>query len=504
MMNQNENKPLKWLLPVLILTLAALSLRVCYLDSQSMWGDEAFSLINAKDLSIGGVIQKVYEFGEGGGDSHPPLYYILLNLWIRLFGDSLIALRMLSAVFGVLTVPLFFLVGKELFSGRDGFAAAVFCTFSAFHVWYSQETRMYSLTVFLCLVSFYGFLRLLKGWRLSTVLIFLSGTIALLYTHHFGLILLFMENVYYLFSRHKHRRPVKWYLLQGVLLILYIPGLIFLYKAVFVKAAEVGLPRYFSPLLSLPFIFTKYSMFGNEMYVRNHIMIYLLGMTIFGAAFLRGLYISAGEKGDRLWLPLFFTFFPVIAVYLSPYIFSEIMYSVHSLLMFSVFYVLIIVRRTLERGYRWGLILLLLMISLNARTLVTLNYGDGYQKPRMKEAVAYIVEHSDPDTITGKLPVKLPGKGALSYHAFQYHAAGRIREIPLNGSTVEEVMEIIASLEQGAAKFWLMIHEHVLAGETNSGVIEACKKRYDLIDEKHFDSRIRNSNLVLYGFALGE
>ncbi len=63
--------------------------------TQSLWRDEAFSVWITQD-SLGEVIRRT------GGDFNPPLYYILLHFWMRIFGRSEVTLRSLSLVFFII------------------------------------------------------------------------------------------------------------------------------------------------------------------------------------------------------------------------------------------------------------------------------------------------------------------------------------------------------------------------------------------------------------------
>jgi uncharacterized membrane protein len=76
--------------------------------TQSLWRDEAFSVWIAQD-SLSEVIQRT------SGDFNPPLYYVLLNLWMRIFGSTEIGLRRFSVLAFVLTLPLVYLLAKKIF-----------------------------------------------------------------------------------------------------------------------------------------------------------------------------------------------------------------------------------------------------------------------------------------------------------------------------------------------------------------------------------------------------
>lgn len=95
------------------------------------------------------VVQDVYRYEP----SHPPLYYIVANLSVGAFGASEFALRLPSALFGILTIPLIFLLGKRLHSIETGLLAASMFAFGSVEVYYGQEARMYSMVLFLAVLS---------------------------------------------------------------------------------------------------------------------------------------------------------------------------------------------------------------------------------------------------------------------------------------------------------------------------------------------------------------
>ena len=92
-------------------------------------------------------------------EEHPPLYSVILFFWLRLVGTEPFALRLLSVVFGTLAVALVYVLGRRLVSSQVGLIAAALMTLSAFAVYYSQETRMYTLALAITTTSSYLFVR---------------------------------------------------------------------------------------------------------------------------------------------------------------------------------------------------------------------------------------------------------------------------------------------------------------------------------------------------------
>jgi mannosyltransferase len=130
------------------ITLLAVALRVWHLNGQSLGYDEGYSIALARQ-SLGAIA------AQTAADIQPPLYYDLLHFWMQLFGTSEAAVRSLSLLFGVLTVPLLYALGRRLFGPATGLLAALLGAVSPFWIWYAQEARNYTLVTFLGALSSY-------------------------------------------------------------------------------------------------------------------------------------------------------------------------------------------------------------------------------------------------------------------------------------------------------------------------------------------------------------
>jgi len=90
---------------------------------------------------------------------HPPLYFSLAHLWVKIFGGSVGALRSLSAVFGLLGLPLVFLLSRELFRNHMvGWVAVGWIAVSPIHIVFSQEARQYTLWIDLIMLATWSLL----------------------------------------------------------------------------------------------------------------------------------------------------------------------------------------------------------------------------------------------------------------------------------------------------------------------------------------------------------
>jgi len=147
-----------------------------------MWLDEALT-VNIARLPIGSIPEALRH------DGHPPLFYVLLHGWMQVFGQSDAAVRALPGLFGVLALPLAFVIGRR----RGGMVLAWLTTaivaLSPFAVRYSDEARMYSLVMLLVLVGMVlldDMLRLHRTGPVRTLGLVLT-TAALLYTQYWAL-----------------------------------------------------------------------------------------------------------------------------------------------------------------------------------------------------------------------------------------------------------------------------------------------------------------------------
>ncbi|MDP2937207.1 MAG: glycosyltransferase family 39 protein, partial [Dehalococcoidia bacterium] len=140
-----------WILLVLGL---AFALRVVGLPDLQLSGDAAWSVYLAlKDLPALTLATAM--------DSHPPLFYYVLHAWMAASGLTELAVRFLSAVFGLLTVTLTYKLGQRLLGPWGGLIAGLLAAVSPFLVYFDRMPRMYSLLALLAALAIYLVLRLL-------------------------------------------------------------------------------------------------------------------------------------------------------------------------------------------------------------------------------------------------------------------------------------------------------------------------------------------------------
>ncbi|WP_435065124.1 glycosyltransferase family 39 protein [Halobaculum sp. EA56] len=166
--------------PVAVVAVGA-ALRLFQLTDESVWLDEGIAYHTATRRSVPEIV-----FGLAGGPN-PPLYFLFLHGWVDLAGTSLFALRLPSAVAGVASVALTYLLGRRLYDRRVGLLAAAVLALAQFHLEYAQMARMYAILVALTLGSFLWFVRYWEDGTRRAGAAYLLVTVAMVYTHTFAL-----------------------------------------------------------------------------------------------------------------------------------------------------------------------------------------------------------------------------------------------------------------------------------------------------------------------------
>jgi mannosyltransferase len=139
------------------LTVAAAGLRFATLGVQAYHHDEIVTASRVLRSDFVHAMEAV-----GFSESAPPLYYALAWLWTQLTGTGEVGLRSLSALAGVATVPVAYLLGAELRGRRAGIVAAALVAVNPMLLWYSQEGRSYALFALLTEIATLYFVRALR------------------------------------------------------------------------------------------------------------------------------------------------------------------------------------------------------------------------------------------------------------------------------------------------------------------------------------------------------
>lgn len=183
-MNQRSSATSLYLILILLIGLIA---RLIALN-QSFWLDEAAQAI---------ISQNPFEPGHFNGDFQPPLSYILSHVWIQL-GNALGTqaewfLRLPSVMWGVAAIWAIHSLIKTLFTEKAAHITALLLALAPFHIYYSQEFRMYSMFTALTMFSWLALQKKQYGW-----MALINGLSV--FTHYFAFVTIFSQGIYLIVS----------------------------------------------------------------------------------------------------------------------------------------------------------------------------------------------------------------------------------------------------------------------------------------------------------------
>lgn len=405
----------------------SLLVRVFYLNHHDFWFDEAFSWFvaskNFKDIVIASI-----------ADNHPPLYYLILHLWMYAFGNSEVALRSLSLVFGILSVLVFYNLVKT-FNERSSLLATLFFSISPLAVYYSAETRMYSLFLLLTLCSVYVWIKLLKKINKFHTMAFIITLTASVYAHYLSF-LLFIPFFFTAFMNKK----TKYLIIILVAAAIFTAPLLLAYS-MFHHPQSVS----FSPIVALPISFASFVLGGTGIvslryYFSDNIPIFIKGIFLisllaFNLFFLLGLVRTFKDKNKTN----FFYFLLAPLITLSIFGFVIPIFSIRASI-FLVPYFFIFIVWGIYKTFPKQIILLSipLVTSLLVVDLFTL-YSPALQGPEIKKAVYSIPDYS-----------QILHTSVLTYYSFAYYNNTFNNILITQNPLSEETVNVIGGSTQKA------------------------------------------------------
>jgi hypothetical protein len=284
----------RWLLVIIVLL--GFGLRVYHLDHFGFWQDEGLTPLRA-GYSIGEILSNRITIQEGvTQDTHPPLYFLIIHLTRRLFGESDFAYRFPATLAGVLLIPLIYQFGRRLHRPLTGFVSAGLVSINPFYIWYAQEARMYTLTALLGAAAAYAMWRALTGGRTQKWFALYALFAGLAFLTHYTVAILIAAQIplwlWLLWKRGRRRLILVGGLVGLLLLIPFIP---FTVPRLF-TGAETNY-NYVSPLIMLQDVVHGFTMGWTADFER--LSVRLLDVAV-GAVLLAGVIGPWGPRHGRL------------------------------------------------------------------------------------------------------------------------------------------------------------------------------------------------------------
>ncbi len=317
-----------------------IALRLWHLGAYGLWLDEVFS-VNVARLGWREIIPFVAQ-----DIVHPPLFYLLLKIWIGIGGETLFWLRLLPALTAIAAiVPLFLLCRDLRLTAVEINTALLLIAVNSYLVYYAQELRMYSLLLFFTLTSMWLFVRLINREDNSKKLLyalFIVNTL-LIYTQYFGWFVVAVQFIYVFLW--KRRRLFSFAIIGVASAVCFAPWVYLVSRAVAEKrglSANLGwLQR---PRLSD--LIWYYATLHGTIDVRRTTV---LSLVIFGCPLLlwswRVLKARSEESkahGTAFRLLILFSFVPVIFVFTVSRILPQSIWGERYLIIAAVPYLILV------------------------------------------------------------------------------------------------------------------------------------------------------------------
>lgn len=185
-----------------------------------LWVDELYSKYFANQGNVFDITRALFK-----EDFHVPLYFVLLNYWTKIFGDTPIVMRLMGVIISTITIPASYFIVKDLFKSKlSAVFVSLLLAISAFNIHYSVELRFYGISILLALLSTFFFVKIAQNINNKNIIWYSVFTLLLLYTYNFSFMYVFCQfivgAIYFIKNKKDISKFLSIYLLVG---ILYLP-----------------------------------------------------------------------------------------------------------------------------------------------------------------------------------------------------------------------------------------------------------------------------------------
>ncbi|MBC7876517.1 MAG: glycosyltransferase family 39 protein [Anaerolineales bacterium] len=213
-----------------LVLLLGTTLRLYDLGAESYWIDEMSTVIEGQ--------QTIKQLFTSGRLDQPPAYYLPFHLWMQLFSATEISTRLFSAMIGIGSIVLIYLIGLNLFSKEVGLISAFLMSISEFQIYYSQVARFYSFFEFTTLLSFLFFILALRRKTILQFTLYTLASIIMVYSHTYGMFILAAQGIFFILHVKKYKNLIAiWLMCQGLIVLALLP---YFYPLIFGAGGGVG------------------------------------------------------------------------------------------------------------------------------------------------------------------------------------------------------------------------------------------------------------------------
>ena len=457
-------KSLAITLALLLVIITGFSLRIYKLSDENIWYDEVSSVYYSQQ-SLSHILSL--------RDTSPPLYYVLLHFIIILFGGSEFSIRFLSVLFGTASIYFLYLLGKELFNRKVGFFSALLLALSPLHVYYSQEARTYSLLIFLTIMSMYYYIRLDKKTELYNIILYIVTTGLLLYSHVYSIFLVISQNMHQIY---KHRLNLsklkKWFLIQLVIAVFYLPWIIYLAGIVNqYKYSWIPKPTIIDLLITL------YTYSSGEIFSLSGLVLIFLFIALI-IYFIKSRFFV--HVRDKFIILVFWALSPIFIPFLYSIFFTPIFTSKYTIISSVPLYIIsgFVFTKTNHRKIRtifFLIITFLIIVNLIQATSIKKDQwkliSDYIKGNANKNELVYVIEDYE------ILPFSYYFNNGCFKDIGLYNCMEKSNIYPLNETKLKNIKD---------KNFWLILSNKNNKDGNKERIVDYINKNYKVVSQKEF------------------
>jgi uncharacterized membrane protein len=437
-----------------VLTLAGFVLRFWHLGYNSLWLDEAITQFFSSQ-SLYGIWLIV-----AGGEFNPPLFYWIEHVMLML-GNSELILRIVPAAAGVLSIPVFYLAGRE-FSGRNtGIIAAACAAFSPFLISYAQEARAYTLMLLFLALALFFFFRGTKSAALADGVLFgVFGALAF-WSHFYAFVMIAALVLFMLVTEAPCVRadPARLKMLGAGLCVFIVLSLPLIILTIHLAMLRIQTPASWGMHGQELVVMTFYRLFSSYYSFKFLVLLALLGAGLVQTFLLdrkKGfllVFVTAATFAVSCALSYRMPMDPRYLIFLSLVLYPCIAMSYRTFL--SVWN---------HRAVVYLLIIALILISVPALT----DYYSGYSKPDWRGFSADLAGRTVPGDTVVVVPPYIDRP--LTY----YYSVEQNRVLLQNAATAQDLEEIRSSArDRNRTVYVILMNEYFSSDDPGPGSASA-------------------------------
>ncbi|MEI8390390.1 MAG: glycosyltransferase family 39 protein, partial [bacterium] len=255
-----------------VVLIIGIVVRIWGLGEKSLWIDEIYSWVFSSQKTFFGSF--IYMFA----DLSPPIYYLILYVWIKLFGSSEFMLRFPSFLAGIASVFFIYFATKKVFNKQIALGAAILTGLSPVMLYYSQEARPYSLFAMFSIITVSVWIEIInkiakEDLDSKTLIKYVIFSLATILTHYWGLVLVFFQIIYLMIFCVEKKRNLKL-ILTAAMRIFLISGCFFICQYSFLKKYTYIL----NPMFSRIYISNPFHEIFKQIFYENYVFLLIVVM----------------------------------------------------------------------------------------------------------------------------------------------------------------------------------------------------------------------------------